>query len=256
MLLSSPAGLNYTPGRIISLVPSQTELLHNLGLTDEVVGITKFCVHPAEWLKTKAKIGGTKNIYYHEIEQLQPDLIIANKEENEQFPIETLAKKFPVLVTDVHCLTEALQMINDIGVLTGKQSEAKHLIKNIELKFQQLPIFQAPVKMLYLIWQKPYMTIGGDTFINNMLEKCGLQNVFAGKKRYPEITIDQIKETDFQLLLLPSEPYPFQQKHLTDWQKTLPNRKIQLVNGEYFSWYGSRLLYAPDYFREIFNGFN
>ena len=120
MILQSTSGINYIPKRIISLVPSQTELLHYLGLEQETVGITKFCVHPKEWFNTKTRVGGTKAIKKDIIQQLQPDLIIANKEENVKEQVEDLAKDHPVWVTDVNDLESALQMINDIGELTGK----------------------------------------------------------------------------------------------------------------------------------------
>ena len=255
MILQKTSDLNYIPKRIVSLVPSQTELLHYLGLDEETVGITKFCVHPGKWFRTKTRVGGTKAINSSIIDKLQPDLIIANKEENVKEQIEQLAKDYPVWITDVNNLEDATKMIKDIGELTSKQKEANLLLKEITTEFDNLTSedqTQNPkLQTTYLIWRNPYMTIGGDTFINDMLLKCGFKNIFANKLRYPEVTIEELHIANCQLLLLSSEPYPFKQKHINELSRQLPNCKIVLVDGEMFSWYGSRLLLAPDYFKTL-----
>ncbi len=251
MILQKTTELNYIPKRIISLVPSQTELLSGLGLEAETVGITKFCVHPNTWFKTKTRVGGTKTINLKTIDELQPDLIIANKEENVKGQIEQLAMKYPVWLTDVNNLEEALQMIAHIGTLTGKGEKASALIGQIKNAFEALPKMKKPVRTAYLIWQKPYMTIGGDTFINDMLQQCGFQNIYADKTRYPELAITELETANCQLLLLSSEPYPFKQKHVDELKIQLPQTTILLVDGEFFSWYGSRLLKAPEYFSNL-----
>jgi len=254
MILSSPAGLSYSPKRIISLVPSQTELLFTLGLEKETVGITKFCVHPHQWFTTKTRVGGTKTINKAVIDQLKPDLIIANKEENVKEQVEELAKGYPVYVTDVNDLDSALQMISDVGTLTHTIDKAEKITTQIKDSFtsmkQELNTQHSKLNTCYLIWRNPYMTVGGDTFINDMLNKCGFQNIFADQTRYPEIDIDRLK-IECQLLLLSSEPYPFKQKHIDELQKQLPACKIILVDGEMFSWYGSRMLHAADYFTDL-----
>lgn len=251
MIITSAQHFKQPPQRIISLVPSQSELLSYFGLEKGVIGITKFCVHPQQWFKTKTRVGGTKNLNINLIRKLQPDLIIANKEENVKEQIEELAKIFAVWVTDVNTLDDGLQMINDVGELTHKKKKAETLIKLIKSKFSQLQTPNYKLSTCYLIWQKPYMTIGGDTFINDMMKHCGLKNIFANKTRYPEITVDQLSTSKVQLILLSSEPYPFQQKHVEELQKQLPGKKITLVDGEMFSWYGSRLLQAPAYFKKL-----
>ena len=253
MILQKTTHLNYIPKRIISVVPSQTELLSDMGLEAETVGITKFCVHPNSWFKTKTRVGGTKTLNFKTIDGLQPDLIIANKEENVKEQIEQLALKYPIWLTDVNNFEEALLMIGDIGVLSGKEKEALSIINQIKKAFAALPKIEKPVKTAYLIWQEPYMTIGGDTFINDMLTYCGFENVFADKDRYPEISINNLLIANCQLLLLSSEPYPFKQKHLDELKTHLPQTKILLVDGEFFSWYGSRLLKAPEYFNKLIN---
>lgn len=244
----------HKPQRIVSLVPSQTELLHHLGLEEETVGITKFCVHPAGWFKTKTRVGGTKTVKAETINRLNPDLIIANKEENVKEQVEELAKHYPVWLTDVNNLDEALKMIRDIGDLAGKQSLSHTLTQNISNAFDELSNLQTSnpkLKTAYLIWQKPYMTTGGDTFIHDMLTRCGFDNIFADRKRYPETTIEELQAANCQLLLLSSEPYPFKQQHIDELVARLPGCKVLLADGEYFSWYGSRLLNAPGYFKEL-----
>lgn len=242
----------FAPQRIISLVPSQTELLYHLGLDEAVKGITKFCIHPQHWFQNKQRVGGTKDVKIEIVKSLQPDLIIANKEENVKEQMDELAKDFPVYVTDINHLEEALQMIQAIGAITGKTQKAFEIVENIQKGFQNLSLQKnKSAKAAYLIWQHPFITIGGDTFINNMMEHACFKNVFANSSRYPEVTIAQIKESGCQLLLLSSEPFPFQQKHMDALQPLLPGVQIMLVDGEMFSWYGSRLQHSPAYFQQL-----
>lgn len=244
--------INNIPDRIVSLVPSQTELLFELGLNKEVVGITKFCIHPQKWIHTKSEVGGTKQLKFDVIHQLSPNLIIANKEENVKEQIEELEKNYPVWVSDVNSLDNAFDMIIQLGIITGKQKEAV-LIK--ELITKNFNNFKAPVSKrtaAYLIWKNPFMTVGGDTFINAMMEITGLINIFKNKSRYPETTIEELKRLKIELLLLSSEPYPFSKKHIEELQSELPDTKIILVDGEMFSWYGSRLLKVPQYLHKLY----
>ncbi|MDQ6903462.1 MAG: helical backbone metal receptor [Bacteroidota bacterium] len=238
---------------IISLVPSQTELLYDLGLENEVIGITKFCVHPEKWFKNKTRIGGTKKLNINKIKGLYPDLIIGNKEENVKEEVEELAMHYDVLVTDVNNLADALGMIKAIGKLTGRTAEAFSLSDKIELKFQELIhdiSNKRKIKSAYLIWKEPYMAAGGNTFINDMMGYCGLVNIFTNVDRYPQINIDNLQTCE--LILLSSEPYPFKEKHVRELQQQIPGSKIILADGEMFSWYGSRLLLAADYFKLLF----
>lgn len=246
--------LDIVPRRIISLVPSQTELLHDLGLTDEVVGITKFCVHPEEWFRVKTRIGGTKQVHVDQVAALQPDLIIANKEENLKEQVETLRSVAPVWVSDVNTLADALEMITSLGIIVGRQNESTRLVENIRREFASLPFIHEShrTKAAYLIWKDPFMTVGGDTFISDMMVHAGLHNVFGDQQRYPELSIEQIRNSGCRLLLLSSEPYPFKMADLAALQLSLPDVEIKLVDGEMFSWYGSRLLQAPRYFKGLF----
>ena len=251
MILHSPAQLDYVPQRIVSLVPSQTELLFHLGLEDAVAGITKFCIYPEEWRKNKIITGGTKNVDFDKITALNPDLVIANKEENTKEQIELLAVNYNVWVTDISNLEEAFQMIRDVGILTKTQNKAAKISGAIELQFSTIEQPMTKINTCYLIWRNPYMTIGGDTFIHDLLERCGLENIFASAKRYPEIKLNELAMANCHLVILSSEPYPFKQKHIEELQALLPGTKIILANGEMFSWYGSRLLQAPAYFNKL-----
>ena len=254
----STISLQSIPRRIVSLVPSQTELLYHLGLEEEVVGITKFCVHPEKWFRSKTRVGGTKQVSMDIIHRLQPDLIIANKEENVKEQVEALSNYYPVWVSDVNNLDDACDMISAVSGMVQKQEQGKDMISRIRQAFNELQQHVPPVRTAYLIWREPYMTVGGDTFIHDMMMRCGLENVFGSQARYPSITISQLQaapqesfRTNCQLLLLSSEPYPFKQKHVDELQQQLPGVKIMLVDGEMFSWYGSRLLLATAYFKEL-----
>jgi ABC-type Fe3+-hydroxamate transport system substrate-binding protein len=239
--------LDRPPSRIISLVPSQTELLYDLGAN--VVGITKFCVHPSSWFREKPRIGGTKEIHPDVITRLHPDLIIANKEENDRDQIEALAAQYPVWVSDVHNLTDALAMIRSVGDLVGRTQKAHDLAASIEKGFNELQLLTYPLRTAYFIWRNPWMSTGGDTFIHDMLQRCGLTNLFSTQSRYPIVEPAALINCD--LVLLSSEPYPFRDKHIAEIQNLLPDVIVRLVDGELFNWYGSRLLQAPAYFQKL-----
>jgi ABC-type Fe3+-hydroxamate transport system substrate-binding protein len=238
------------PQRIISLVPSQTELLFDLGLAERIAGITWFCIHPAEQVKDMPRIGGTKNLKLDKIRSLNPDLIIANKEENERSQIEGLAKDFPVWVSDISTVDDATEMINRVGELTGTTHAAEQISDKIIDGFANFE--KAPsLRTFYLIWKDPYMTVGNDTFIHHILTRMGLQNVCGDQTRYPKLSDEQIKAINPQLILLSSEPFPFTDKHIAELQNLVPSAKILLVDGEMFSWYGSRLIKSADYLKQF-----
>jgi ABC-type Fe3+-hydroxamate transport system substrate-binding protein len=240
----------YPPRRIVSLVPSQTELLADLGLERETVGITKFCVHPERWFRTKVHVGGTKKLHPDRILALRPDLIIANKEENERPTVTELAARVPVWVSDVPDLPAALQMISGVGAVTGRMAAATRLLS--ELASATLPpLREGRPTVLYLIWREPYMGAGGDTFIHSMLERAGFRNVLAGESRYPTLSADTMTGLRPDFIFLSSEPYPFKARHAAELQGTFPGARTALVDGEYFSWYGSRLRLADTYFRTL-----
>lgn len=237
-----------SPQRIISLVPSQTELLFYLGLEKEVVGITKFCVHPEQQFHAKPRVGGTKQYHFDKIEELQPDLIIGNKEENEQSQIEVLAQKYPVWMSDILTLDDAYEMMIAVGNLTNRQKEATNLVKKIQLGFSKWKDTTfSPIRAAYFIWREPYMVTGKDNFIHEMLVAAGFENVFSNQSRYPEISLEDLAAAAPQVILLSSEPFPFKEKHIEEFQKACPNAIIKLVDGELFSWYGNRLLLFMEY---------
>ncbi len=241
------------PKRIVSLVPSQTELLCSLGLEDRVVGITKFCVRPTEWFRQKTRVGGTKTVHLERVAALMPDLILANREENVREQVEALAERYPVWVSDVRDLPSALFMIEQVGVLTGKEAEARALVQRIEARFDAFrpePGWQ-PIRAAYFIWRKPWMIVGGDTFIHAMLTAAGFANVFAHQSRYPEVPLAELPAFSPEVILLSSEPYPFGDKHFAEFQEVCPQASVLCVDGELFSWYGSRLLEAPPYFEQL-----
>jgi ABC-type Fe3+-hydroxamate transport system substrate-binding protein len=242
--------INYPPKRIISIVPSQTELLFDLGLDAEVIGITKFCIHPIAKFAERTKVGGTKKLNIELIRQLQPDLIIGNKEENTQIEIELLAQEFPVWMSDISNLEGAMSAITQIGELVDKQPEAAYLNHLIYAGFTDLQSLALTKNInqsvVYLIWKDPYMCAGSQTYIDDILRKIGLQNVVK-KSRYPEIILSELLTLNPNLIFLSSEPYPFKQKHIDEIQSVLPSAKIMLVDGEMFSWYGSRLVKAVNY---------
>ena len=243
----------FPPRRIVSLVPSQTELLFDLGLGARVVGVTKFCIHPAEARTAAAVIGGTKNFNFDKIAALKPDLIIGNKEENYQQGIEELAANYPVWLSDISSLPDALDMIRRVGFIAGAKEKAAALADTVEASFAALttPGNQTAISAAYFIWRKPYMVAATGTFIDDMLRRAGFANVFAGLSRYPEITAEQLVSAAPQRLFLSSEPYPFGNKHIAEFQAICPNAKIEIVDGELFSWYGSRLRQSAAYFSQL-----
>ncbi|MFC5046511.1 ABC transporter substrate-binding protein [Aquimarina hainanensis] len=244
-----------TPVRIVSLVPSLTELLVSLGLEDRIVGVTKFCVHPSHIRKSKTIVGGTKTVHYDRIKALTPDLIICNKEENTQEIVETLERDFQVHVSDMYTLADVYELIGQYGALF-EVTEAAATIKNAIAEDQEVFVRERagvlPVRVAYFIWRKPWMVAGGNTFINYLMQQGDFVNVYEETTRYPEITLQSLLEKQVQVVFLSSEPYPFADKHIEEIKKEIGDQiPIMLVDGEYFSWYGSRLLGAFEYFREL-----
>ncbi|MES2829967.1 MAG: helical backbone metal receptor [Bacteroidota bacterium] len=252
--LGNKITINYPPTRIISIVPSQTELLFELGLGKEVVGVTKFCIHPIEKFATRTKVGGTKKLNIELIRSLKPDLIIGNKEENQQDQIEELANEFPVWMSDISTLDDAKAMIAGIGALVNREPEAAYLNFLITAGFADLQTLALQnninMRVAYLIWRNPFMAAGTSTFINDLLAINGLTNVI-NQTRYPEIDLQHLKSLNPELILLSSEPYPFSPVHFSELQSALPEAKVMLVDGEMFSWYGSRLVKAVQYLFEF-----
>jgi len=241
-----------TPRRIVSLVPSITYLLSQFGLDEEVVGLTRFCKFPSDWKKRKTIVGGTKDFKTGRIAALQPDLILANKEENTKEAVLALENIAPVYVSDVFDLESNNQFISDVGRILNKENEANSFISGIQKKRKEYKIdILSHLDAAYMIWQDPYMSVGGDTFIHKMMKYAGFHNIFSDLNRYPVVTIDDIKKRKPALILLSSEPYPFKEKHLLPWQNLFPETCILLVEGEPFTWFGAYPLKAFDYFTQL-----
>lgn len=240
--------------KIVSLVPSITEALFDLGLTEhEVVGRTKFCIHPAEKVKNVPVIGGTKNINIDKIRALQPDLILANKEENVKEQVEALMDDFKVTVTNVENIEDNYYLLKNLGQLFHKEDRAQLFNLKIYDVLNQAKT-QSKIKTAYLIWKNPYMTIGSDTFIHKILAEIGFENIFGDRKRYPEITTEDLADAD--LIMLSSEPFPFKEKHLEELRTVYPDKKIMIVDGEAFSWYGTHIAKCGGYFKELIQEVN
>ncbi|WP_250632256.1 helical backbone metal receptor [Rhodoflexus caldus] len=242
--------LDLPPRRIVSLVPSQTELLFDLGLQKRIAGITKFCIHPAEARAIKTIIGGTKQFRMEVIHRLQPDLIIGNKEENYQEGIEELSRHYPVWMSDIFGLDDALAMIRSIGELTETRTQAATIAQEIADGFAALTAHPTHRRVLYLIWHNPWMAAGKQTFIDDMLQRGGWQNAVT-ESRYPELSEADMRNLAPDCVFLSSEPFPFREKHIAHVQAIVPHAKILLVDGELFSWYGSRLRHSAAYLADL-----
>jgi ABC-type Fe3+-hydroxamate transport system substrate-binding protein len=244
-----------SPKRIISLVPSQTELLYDLGQESKLVGLTKFCVHPSHLKSTKKIVGGTKKVHVEKIRLLQPDLIIANKEENTQEIVELLSEIAPVWVTNIVTIEDNQQMISDFGQLLNCSTEAQKWIDKINFAYLDFQTFvkKKPVrKVAYFIWKNPYMVVGSDNFINELLKINRFANVYDQMSRYPEIELEKINsEGRPDLILLSSEPFPFKEVDAREIGSFVEDAQTIFVDGEMFSWYGSRLIKAFNYFKSL-----
>ncbi len=251
--LQRPLEFHVPPRRIVSLVPSITELVCDLDLRDRLIGVTKFCIHPYGLTMDKAVVGGTKNVNVAKVEALRPNLVLASKEENVQEQIEAAAELCPVYVSDVRDMATARQMIADIGLITDTEAMAKHLIKKMDAALLAGPTPDKRPRVAYIIWKKPFMVAGGDTYISAMLESCGMENMFAGQNRYPTVAEAEFSAQGCDAILLSSEPYPFKESDRVELERRT-GIPCLLVDGEMFSWYGSRIPEGIKYGRAILNG--
>jgi len=247
--------LTSAPERIVSLVPSLTELLHDMSLEPQVLGITKYCVHPVHYLSTKKVVGGTKHVKYEDIKKLAPDFILCSKEENTPKMIAKLEKIAPVFVSDVNSFKDALNLIEVLGNILNRRTEASYIIDRINFRYAE---FTARIKnsdsykVAYFIWANPWMVAGGKTFINDMLRICRFKNAYEKKERYPEINIKIIKITAKpDVFLFSSEPHDFTDEEVYEVLRRSKKTLTVYVDGEYFSWYGSRLIKAFDHFTQL-----
>ncbi|HSB67925.1 MAG TPA: cobalamin-binding protein [Candidatus Methylomirabilis sp.] len=241
-----------SPGRrIVSLVPSITETLFELGAGDQVVGVTKFCTEPPDGVRTKTRVGGPKTPRHDAIRDLAPDLVIANVEENRRADVETLrAAGLPVFVTFPRSVREGIQLIRDLGVLTDRGQRAEALCASCERAVAEIADTQdgrSRVRVFCPIWRRPYMTINADTYVHDVLRTCGGENVFGDRPdRYPVVSLAEMAAMRPDMVLLPDEPFPFDQEHLEDFRDladvpAVSADRLRLVDGKILSWYGSRI---------------
>jgi ABC-type Fe3+-hydroxamate transport system substrate-binding protein len=236
------------PQRVISLVPSLTEYLLDLGMAERLIGRTRFCIHPADRVDTIPHLGGTKNPKIEAIREAKPELVVLNKEENRREDVEAIAGFAPILLTDIVTLEQALEAMIDIGEAVGLQAQAGEMVARIR---KAIPLKEAyePLKAAYLIWRRPWMAAGKHTYIDDMMDHFGLINV-VDEARYPVLELEKLKTLKPDLILLSSEPYPFKEKHIAELEAACPASRIMLVDGEWFSWYGSRMIPALNGLKE------
>jgi len=246
--------LKESPQRIISLVPSVTELLFDLGLSEHIVGRTSYCIYPEHKIINVASVGGPKDFDLKKLRALKPDLIITVKEENDKELVLEAMQICPVLVYDIVDIASALNMIREIGLLTDTQKRASSILNQIQLKKERLEKRNQEYKTAcYLIWNVPMMTVNQQTFISEMMRLAGFDNAFSNKtEHYPVLLEEDISLSEIEYILLSSEPFKFTEKHRKSYQNRFPRSKVILVDGEMFSWYGSRMLKALDYFLQSF----
>ena len=254
--LVDAAGTEHTPvsgsPRIVSLVPSITELVSDLGLADAIVGRTGFCIHPRETLRAVPKVGGTKDVDLGAVRALSPTHVIVNVDENRKEDARALAGFVPTLVV-THPLAplDNLALYRLIGGIFGREREAEALCRRFEGEHAALQSASAafsPERVLYLIWKKPWMTVSRDTYVSRMLAMVKWETVpETSEDRYPTISLDDPALSETPVVLLSSEPYRFRELHLDEVRKRLPGRSVALIDGEMTSWYGSRAIKALGY---------
>ena len=238
----------------MSLVPSQTELLVDLGLEASIVGVTKFCIHPNHLRKDKTVVGGTKQIHVDKIKALQPDIILCNKEENTKEIIEALEEVAPIHISDIYTIEDCYELVTMYGDLFQVKDNASIIISNIKNERKQFKdSYKHHIKLsvAYFIWKSPWMVSASNTFIDYMINEAGFKNIFESEERYPEITLNSSKLKEADVIFLSSEPYPFKEQHVSELKLQFSNKSIRIVDGELFSWYGSRLQKSYEYFKSL-----
>lgn len=246
--------LKGTPKWIVSLVPSQTELLCDLGLESSLVGVTKFCIHPKHLKSNVAVVGGTKQVHYDKIQALQPDIILCNKEENTQEMVEALEKIAPVHLSDIYTIEDCLELIGMYGTIFSVEEKAESIRSTIQNEYKAFQDFiqdQPKLKTVYFIWKTPWMVAANNNFINTLMSVGKFENYFRYLDRYPEIDLDRDLDDQVEVIMLSTEPFPFKSEHVELLKIQFPQARVLLVDGEMFSWYGSRLAKSFQYFKSL-----
>lgn len=240
--------------RLVSLCPSLTELLHDLGAADEVVARTRFCVHPSPWVDGIERVGGTKNPKIDRIIALSPDLVLMNEEENRREDAETLRLAGVRVHSSLpRTIDETAQMVRDIAHAIGRDAAGARIADDIlarARRVQDASRDESAVRYAYLIWREPWMTVNADTFISTLLALAGGQNVFGEMAtRYPAITIEELRAASPDVVFLSSEPFPFSDVHAAELASELgiDAGRVVRCDGELLSWHGSRTPAGIDY---------
>jgi ABC-type Fe3+-hydroxamate transport system substrate-binding protein len=238
--------------RIVSLVPSVTETLFELGLDDQIIAITRFCRLPAEKVKLKPKVGGTKNPKLDDIVQLKPDVVIMDRDENRKQDAEFLKRNgIDVFATFPRSVEEGIQVIADLGKKFQVVEKANRMIEEIRQRMKMLTIHDRK-RALILIWRNPYMTVNRDTYVHAISALFGFDNVFADhQERYPKLKHEEIVACKAEVVLMPDEPYPFRQRHVEELRAL--EAQFLLFDGTYITWPGYGMLRA---LRELSAGFS
>lgn len=249
--------LDESPRRIVSLVPSLTESVIALGGADRLVGVTEWCIHPEEVVKSIPKVRGTKNPYIKKILELQPDLVLANREENRRRHVVELRRHVPVFLTYPRSVFDALKTVRDLGVILDASERAGEILEMCEFLLDGIHRTTNPYyHTACLIWRDPWMAVGPDTYVHDLLGHFGFVNVYREEDgRYPETTLEDLAERGPEIVLLPSEPYEFaegdrEQVQTVVWSK-VPGCRAVLVDGGYLTGWGTRTLAALRYLTEL-----
>ena len=252
--LNRVLNFNTTPKRIVSLVPCQTELLFDLGLENKIVGITKSCIHPYHLKHTKTIVGGADTIDFDSVKDLKPDAIVCSTETSGEI-IEQCVKIAPVHISNVTSIDDTLELINQYGKMFSCRTEASKITQKIEFNLNDFNSFiknKEPKKVAYFIWRDPWKVAGSKTFTNHLLALNKFENIYANKYKYSEIEIKKMRlEGDPNLVFLPAEPYPFKEEHAFELGRFTHHATTVFVDGKFFSWYGSSLVKAFDYFKNL-----
>ena len=244
------------PKKIVSLCPSITETLIDLGLTDALAGITRFCIHPESVVRDLTKVGGTKDPDLEQIRHLDPDLIFMNAEENRKEDYDALAQTFELDVSEPRSVQEIPALLRHFGQRTNRADRAEKRAQELEAELIALQAEQdknqTQFSYSYLIWRKPWMVVGQDTYVSKLFADAGGINVFADDpQRYPSIELSALAEKNPDFIFLADEPFPFQGSHVPEIQAICPNAKVRVISGDDCCWHGVRSIRGVQTMRKL-----
>ena len=235
------------PETVVSLVPSLTKTLSDLGLGEKLAAVTRFCKYPQELVQTLPKIGGPQKVDTQKILGINPGVVLSVKEENNREQVLQLAEKIPVVVFNIRNIDDALRMITTLGRLFSVETKAHTITSRIKKGLANTVFPTKRLTVLYLIWKKPWMAAGKDTFIGSMLQAAGFENLANG--RYPEVNETMMRRAS--VIMLATEPYPFKEAERKQLAERFPRQKVLIVEGEIFTWFGSYMLNAASYLTKL-----